>query len=866
MGPTTRRLWPLALACGVAVPASAQRAHTLAAASWTSTQGLPTGIVRGIAQDRDGYLWIATQGALARFDGSVFRPVPVPDSREARRDFIRQLAVDATGAVRVVRFESGIGRIMADGSIGSTTDTPPRPPERLAFAGGDTLWMAGDGELWRRTGGRWREFPTLRDTIGTVLALVPDGRAGVWIGGRRGVLHVAANGTARAWRGPGAPRPLLVAALAADGRGGAWLATARGLLHATPERGPTPVAGDAALRDTVQDVAMDADGRLRVASGDGIRVVGVSLGPAGPRARVMATWRTDFTGAHVTASYVDRDGALWVGTEAGALHRLRTLPVQRVRRVDGLAAREAHQLLDDGDGGLWVAGGCRGLVRRARDGRVTRHGLGAVGLRELCVHSLARDTDGGLLIGQRGGLTLDATGPAPRWLDLTALTANDVGPLHRARDGRLWIALRDGPLLHLGRDDSVRAGVFRGPWLPNRVWSLAEDAHGVHVGQFGALLTVVGDSVVRQLDPTDGLPRATVRGIATDADGALWLATYGGGLAHVARDGRVRVLGTAQGLHDDALSAVVRDDADRLWLLGDRGVAAAPRRDFVRALDEGRAPASLAVLGMVDSVAEGNGGFPNAQLARDGRLHVATTDGVASIDTRAFPFGQRVPVARIDAVRLDGTVVAARGTITIPPGNHALEVEFSAAALDLPDGARFRYRLAGHDRDWVEAGTARVARWSELRPGRYVLEVLGTRAAGAAGGPVASLAVAVRAAWWETWWARALAAVAILGVVAEVARRAVARANARTERLRREILERERAQAEADRTTRELHHAGRLATAGVLAASVAHEINQPLAAVMANASAARTLLGRGDVREVGPALDDIPRRPRAPPT
>src|SRR5664279_5161584 len=39
---------------------------------WTTRDGLPQNSVYSIAQTRDGYIWLATQEGLARFDGVRF--------------------------------------------------------------------------------------------------------------------------------------------------------------------------------------------------------------------------------------------------------------------------------------------------------------------------------------------------------------------------------------------------------------------------------------------------------------------------------------------------------------------------------------------------------------------------------------------------------------------------------------------------------------------------------------------------------------------------------------------------------------------------------------------------------------------------
>jgi C4-dicarboxylate-specific signal transduction histidine kinase len=67
--------------------------------------------------------------------------------------------------------------------------------------------------------------------------------------------------------------------------------------------------------------------------------------------------------------------------------------------------------------------------------------------------------------------------------------------------------------------------------------------------------------------------------------------------------------------------------------------------------------------------------------------------------------------------------------------------------------------------------------------------------------------------------------------------------------------------AELQRTMAELTHMNRVATAGVLAASIAHEINQPLTGIVVSASAARRWLALSEpsIEEAQDALDQIER-------
>jgi len=72
-------------------------------------------------------------------------------------------------------------------------------------------------------------------------------------------------------------------------------------------------------------------------------------------------------------------------------------------------------------------------------------------------------------------------------------------------------------------------------------------------------------------------------------------------------------------------------------------------------------------------------------------------------------------------------------------------------------------------------------------------------------------------------------------------------------------LERKRATIEVIRLRNELNHISRISTMGALAASLSHELNQPLGAILSNAQALRRLLAakQTDLVEINPAVEEI---------
>src|SRR5581483_6467251 len=84
-------------------PARALDRHTAVAQygyqSWQTDTGLPQNTVHAIVQGRDGFLWIATEGGLVRFDGVDFRTFTRANTPGLPSDLIDDLMQDRAGAV-----------------------------------------------------------------------------------------------------------------------------------------------------------------------------------------------------------------------------------------------------------------------------------------------------------------------------------------------------------------------------------------------------------------------------------------------------------------------------------------------------------------------------------------------------------------------------------------------------------------------------------------------------------------------------------------------------------------------------------------------------------------------------------------------
>ena len=735
---------------------------------WTSDSGLPQNTIDAIVQTRDGYLWLGTEEGLVRFDGVRFVVRDRQSAPALRSAFISSLFETPDGTLWIGTYGGGLARLRG-GRIEAFHPEllgADRIREMYADAGGVLFVATAGGGLLRIDGEKITRFTT-RDGLPTdrIWALEDDGQGGFWIathGG--GVLR---------WRGgitrekiAGLPNEF-ARALLRDADGTLWIGTDGG--------------GLAAWRDS-------------------------AITPGGAIERVLTT-SDGLPSNQIRALDRDRDGNLWIATEAG-LARWSGGRAESMGVAEGLPSPIIHSFIEDREGSLWV--GTTGGLARLSDTRflsyTRKEGLAADGIR-----AILEDRDGGVRVGTDGGGLCEILGTSVRCLATAdGLPHDTVYALAESGDGSLWIGTDGGGVVRL-RDGKFVDAIAD---LPNgRVRALVETADGtLWVTTTTGLAYVrnrktieVPELVDRQLRPLLLLPdgsllagsdgaglwrvdtrnaRATQiaragRGLESDrvfslaldsGGGGVWIGTSGGGLARLdLATGSVRSLLRRDGLHDDVVFQVVDDGTD-LWLTSNRGLYRVGRERVLAAMRGQRSDLSGTVYGSTDGMPsrECNAASPAAIRARDGRLWVGTARGIAVVDAGTGRRNTVPPPVHVEEVLIDGNVALAgapAGPLRVPAGTQRLELRYTATSLRAPERVTFRYLLEGYDRDWVNAGTSRVAHYTKLAPGNYRFRVMATNEDGVRSDGDATLAVTVDPRWYETWWARLIAIALIAAAI-----------------------------------------------------------------------------------------------------
>ena len=251
--------------------------------------------------------------------------------------------------------------------------------------------------------------------------------------------------------------------------------------------------------------------------------------------------------------------------------------------------------------------------------------------------------------------------------------------------------------------------------------------------------------------------------------------------------------------------------------------------------------------------------LPTAIEGTDGRLWFAVNNGVVWLDpTRASNRTPSPPVS-IQSVTADDKVYEMDQRPEFPAGTSNIQISYAAVSLLNPEAIRFRYRLRGDGRRMARSRAVHIRELPQSAPGSYRFEVGASDANGIWSGKTATTQFTILPAYYQTDWFRALCAGLFLAMLWMAYRLRVRHLQRRFEMT---LLAEEKLREKDDAlemTRTELARVSRLTTLGELTTSIAHEVSQPLGAMVASAGACARWLAADPpaMAEARSALDNI---------
>ena len=721
---------------------------------WGTADGLPQSSVIALAQAHDGYLWLGTLNGLVRFDGKTFTRFNVNNTPGLPGNRIVFLFEDSRQFLWVGTEAAGLCAVK-NGMVQNFPGTGAAGTVNCAFddGGGNVWFSAANGKFFCWQDGKMDLQPAVFPSQLFYRA------AHFFVPGKNGASWHLQNGRVEKWRGE---------RLEKDFGDAPW-----GGVH-------------------VSAAVEDAAGNLVV----GTQGAGVFwFQPDGGCFHI--TKDDGLSHNFVLSLSLDREGNLWAGTDGGGLDRIKW---KVFSSLIGLAGEVAQSIAADTAGGLWVAFNSRGIAYW-QNNSATNYSIGA----SSNAWTVLVDRHQQTWAGTRGeGLFKFAAGYFQPVFAAQKI-GREIFVLFEDRAGKIWAGGENG----LGSFDGTNWNFFTASdGLPaSSIRALAEDARGslwIGTERDGLFQLNAG-----KIFPVHA-PVSDISCLLADADGAMWVGTSGHGLAGF-QDGAWKTCSTISGgLASDSVGYMVDDGAGTLWLGSYEGLARAEKKSLADFAAGTVKTVSCRTFLTRECSA---GAQPAAICARDGKLFFPTIAGVVGLNPADLQPDTNPPPVVIESVLVDGVEqktnalnAAWNGTITLTPENEQLEIRFASLNFSAPKnsaaGARFKYRLGGHDKNWTDIGGERVAHFQTLPPGKYDFHVTAGNEDGVWNEAGATLAVTVKPPFWRKPSFLILTALVFLGALAGITyliSTAKLKRQLRAHR-QKELLEKERA-----RIARDLH-------------------------------------------------------------
>ncbi|MBK9291481.1 MAG: response regulator [Bacteroidetes bacterium] len=768
--------------------------HALRFQTFNTRQGLSRSLVRQMVFDQAGFLWVATENGLNRFDGyrfEVFRNYPDDSTSLPDNDVLSVLNLPdgllvglKRGKLAVFHPREGLFSPVVFPETTGMGFSSAEPDFMLRDPNGN-IWIASTNGLfcWNpKTGDAWHYHPG-NSALKTqyIKHILIDRANNMWLACDAGLARV------NNWQQPEKasfetydaslfPSPY-AKRVVQDSGGRIWVGHDGGISLFDPLNGNVllnlssePDNPFSLANNYIKDMKTGPDGRIWIGHDLGISVLdATTLSFINHNADPNNEF--SIVNNYVKSVVFDNEGRIWVGTDQGiSMHDPIKESFSSLTFRSGpnirLQGNLIYSIWEDHPDRIWLAtnNGLHLWNPETGEMQVFRHNPNDPGsLKSNIIRSVMRDSRGNLWVGTDAGLhrlTETATGIRFEHFgagepDGTRLNNPFVVTMREISDGTLWIGTWGGGVNILDPLTKRFSYLTETPDASglmlnnNKIANIFERRNGEIWLRSGNIYNPENKTV--RPFPFSPIPE-NINFFFEDAAGRMWIGTSSNGLLYYDTT-------TAQLKHpfedkiffDGIFTSMLQDKAGNLWVsMDDKLIRFDSRLSEYYVFDE----------------AEGvkAGEFINESVFAGsmGMFYFGGNQGIAWFNPENVIIN-RLPVrVLITRVLLNGKPIGLAGEVAFDPDNHVIKLPFAHRELLIQftglnytnsQKNRFAYKIEGLQDEWVylDADNKQI-KYLRLPPGSHKLLIKAANSSGIWNTEPLVVQIEVAKAFYQHWW------------------------------------------------------------------------------------------------------------------
>lgn len=714
-------------------------------------QGLSESVVYDIAQDDDGYIWLATGFGLNRYDGVNFRNYFEEQGLNSSR--LRSLLKDDQGIIWIGS-EAGVNFIKDD-SIHTDPDYSALNNSTVISIYQDMLgdmWFATDGNgVWHYSDGIQIAQYTTSNGLGDnrVRAVAESENGTLWFATRDG-LTVLENGNFRTYGTDEGLPANRIRDVKVDQSGTVWIGTRSGLVKYDGKEFKVFDVQDGLINDLIRTVSITEKGELWIGTEGGISHFD------GEDFKNFDAG-SGISNEIIYSSLIDSERNVWFGTFGGGVNFFIGDYFANYDTELGLTNNLVTSFTEDQNGRIWIAT-YGGGITIYEDGNLTPY-QGNSSLPDNQVYTLFKDSNGDIWIGMREGLARVSNGYLKVFQD-KEFPFRKVRNVMEASDGSFWISTYDDGIVHY-RDGKFEQITTEEGIISNRVLDSVEGDDGsIWIATYGGITRYL-DGEFQSFAIQEGLPNNAVMNLMHDDDGTIWAATFGG-LAWF--DGlKFQSITVEDGLPDDVAYFIYKNSEGFYWIGSTEGVIRFDKDSYFSSNDRNR-NLSFKILNKELGLITNELNLGAVYEDSSGVLWFGTVEGLSRFDPNRYSVSQVPPKVHITAVNASGRDYEPDREFKLSHRENYVEISYTGINFSAPNQILYEYQLSGIDPEWQRTNS-RSVKYPSLPPGEYTFKIHGRNINGAWSPEVEELKFVISAPFWMQWWFWILIGSIIVGII-----------------------------------------------------------------------------------------------------